>query len=400
MTDPLEPFRKFSKADRHPHTPALEVTLTEYRTFYTENPDGNFIKVTIARSKEQQEPKPCYFYWSPSTDEGFRVFRDRPGEGIEVEVQSNCSLPVTQQSGSPHLWYLGAKDKSVSWDIPLGENIPRAIEKDKWIIYDLFWPGGEVYLWDWGPKDTNKEKLESAELKPKSTPIILPGGVWCRFCLIEGSPPPPPPRPLTPPILELDPSTLTPGVPIFSLEIEGPPTWRTQERWPLTWKLTYHGVSGDETPRPITFSVSDLYDWEASCFYRRSQDTGEWESWRGDGVCGYALFEDEDVPRAVGSSTGFISLQPNETWCKVQGLGMMADLPEDARGGEVMRHRFKGCKWTWWDWGTKGDHLDTIVMVVGFRVITKPADNDGRPEVVVPASNMVEFTVIEQERET
>lgn len=186
----------------------MEVTLTEYRTFYTENPDGNFIKVTIARSKEQQEPKPCYFYWSPSTDEGFRVFRDRPGEGIEVEVQSNCSLPVTQQSGSPHLWYLGAKDKSVSWDIPLGENIPRAIEKDKWIIYDLFWPGGEVYLWDWGPKDTNKEKLESAELKPKSTPIILPGGVWCRFCLIEGSPPPPPPRPLTPPILELDPSTL------------------------------------------------------------------------------------------------------------------------------------------------------------------------------------------------
>lgn len=44
--------------------------------------------------------------------------------------------------------------------------------------------------------------------------------------------------------------------------------------------------------------------------------------------------------------------------------------------------------------------MDTIVMVVGFGVITKPADNDGRPEVVVPASNMVEFTVIEQERET
>ncbi|GKZ96232.1 hypothetical protein AnigIFM59636_010475 [Aspergillus niger] len=379
MTDPLEPYLKFSKADRH-----VGGNLTEYRNFYTENPDGNYIKLTIARSKEQQEPKPCYFYWSPNTDEGFRVFRDRPGEMVEeVELRSNCSLPGTQQSGSPHLWYLGAEDKSVSWDIPLGERISRAIEKDEWIIYDLFWPGGEVYLWDWGSKDTKKERLESAELKPKSTPIILPGGARCRFCLIEGSPPPPPPRPLTPPILELDPSTLTPGVPIFSLEIEGPPTWRTQERWPLTWKLTYHGVSGDETPRPITFS-----------------DTGEWESWRGDGVCGYALFEDEDVPRAVGTSEGFMSLQPNETWSEKQELKIMLDLPEDARDGEVMRHRFKGCKLTWWDWGMKEDHMDTIVMVVGFGVITKPADNDGRPEVVVPASNMVEFTVIEQERET
>lgn len=183
-------------------------------------------------------------------------------------------------------------------------------------------------------------------------------------------------------------------MPIFSLEIEGPPTWRIQERWPLTWKLTYHGVSGDETPRPITFSVGDLYDWEVSCFYRRSQDTGEWESWRGDGVCGYGLFEDEEVPRTVGTSDGFMSLQPNETWTEVQRLDTMVDLPEDARDGEVMRHRFKGCKWTWWDWGTKEDHMDTIVMVVGFGVITKPADNDGRPEVVVPASNMVEFTAV------
>ncbi|BCS03333.1 uncharacterized protein AKAW2_70211S [Aspergillus luchuensis] len=395
MNDPLKPYLKFSDADRHPHTPALEVTLTAPRNFYTESPNLNLVTVTITRSKEHQEPKPCYFYWSPSTDEGFRVFRDSSSEGLmEVEVQSGCSSPITRQSNPLHLWYLGADDEAVSWDIPLGENLCRSVIKSEWIKYELFWPGGEVHFWDWGSKDTNIETLKITELEAKSTPMTLPGGARCSFSLIEGSEPPPPPRPLTPPIIELDPNTLSPGVPIFSLEIEGPPTWRIQERWPLTWKLTYHGVSGDETPRPITFSVGDLYDWEVSCFYRRSQDTGEWESWRGDGVCGYGLFEDEEVPRTVGTSDGFMSLQPNETWTEVQRLDTMVDLPEDARDGEVMRHRFKGCKWTWWDWGTKEDHMDTIVMVVGFGVITKPADNDGRPEVVVPASNMVEFTAV------
>ncbi|PYH39133.1 uncharacterized protein BO87DRAFT_403088 [Aspergillus neoniger CBS 115656] len=341
MNDPLKQYLKFSDADRHPHTPALEVTLTAPRNFYTESPNLNLVTVTITRSKKHQEPKPTYFYWSPSTNEGFRVFRDSPSEGLmEVEVQSDCSSPITRQSNPLHLWYLGADDEAVSWDIPLGENLSRSVIKSEWITYELFWPGGEVHLWDWGSNDTNKENLEITELEAKSTPMTLPGGARFSFTLIEGSAPPPPPRPLTPPIVELDLSTLP----------------------------------------------ADM------------EDTGEWESWRGDGVCGYALFEDEDVPRTVGTSDGFMSLQPNETWCKERKLGMVVDLPEDARGGEVMRHQFKGCKWTWWDWGIKEDHMDTIVMVVGFGVITKPADNDGRPEVVVPASNMVEFTVADRGR--
>lgn len=106
------------------------------------------------------------------------------------------------------------------------------------------------------------------------------------------------------------------------------------------------------------------------------------------------MFEEEDVPCAVGTSDGFMSLQPNETWNEVRELETMIDLPEDARDGETMRHLFKGCRLSWWDWGTKEDHIDTIVSVIGFGVITSPPDNDGRPEVVIPTSNMVEFTVV------
>ncbi|GKZ23082.1 hypothetical protein AbraCBS73388_009427 [Aspergillus brasiliensis] len=396
MNDPLKPYLRFSDADRHPHTPALEVTLTAPRNFYTQNPNGNFVTVTVTRSKEQQESKPCYFYWSPSTDSGFRVFRQVSLDVLEeVQVQSSHSTPVTQRSDPPPLWYLGADDKSVSWEMPLGEGLSRVIEKSEWITYELFWPGGEVYLWDWASKDMNEMQTE---LKPRSTPMTLPGGARCSFSVIEGSLPPPRPRASSPPILEMDPSDVSPGVPIFTLEIEAPPTWRVQHVWPVTWKLTYHGVSGDETPRPITFSVSDMEAWGVPCIYRRSQDTGEWESWHSYCTAGYAVFEDENVPCAVGSSPGFISLQPNETWCEVQELESMLSLPEDARDGEVLRYRFKGCKLKWWDWGTKEDHMDTIISVIGFGVITDPPDNDGRPEVVIPASNTVEFTVIDQER--
>lgn len=127
---------------------------------------------------------------------------------MEVEVQSGCSSPITRQSNPLHLWYLGADDEAVSWDIPLGENLCRSVIKSEWIKYELFWPGGEVHFWDWGSKDTNIETLKITELEAKSTPMTLPGGARCSFSLIEGSEPPPPPRPLTPPIIELDPNTL------------------------------------------------------------------------------------------------------------------------------------------------------------------------------------------------
>ncbi|PWY93779.1 hypothetical protein BO94DRAFT_459839 [Aspergillus sclerotioniger CBS 115572] len=389
MNDPLKSYLRFSDTDRHPHTPALEITLTAPRNFYTQNPTGNFFTVTVARSKEH-ESKPCHFCWSPNTDEGFRVFRHLPCGGLEeVEVQLNCFSPETQRSDPLHLWSLGAdNDDAVSWNFILGEKLSRAVEKSEWITYELFWPGGEVYLWDW-------EAKENAGLEPKSIPMVLPGGARCSFSLIEGDVPPPPPRPRTPPVLDLDATSVTPGTPILSLEIDGPPTWRVQENWPLTWKLTYHGVSGDETPQPITFSVSDLDDWGVFCVYRRGQDTGEWDSWHSYTTPGCSGFTEEDVPCSVGTSEAFMSLRPNETWCEVQKLEIMHSLPEDARAKEVLRYRLKGCKLTWWNWGTKEDHMDTTVTVTGFGdTIIDPPDNDGRSEVVIPASNTVEFTVV------
>jgi hypothetical protein len=71
-------------------------------------------------------------------------------------------------------------------------------------------------------------------------------------------------------------------------------------------------------------------------------------------------------------------------------------LPDDMKLGEQLRYQFKGNTLDWWDWGTAEDHAQTIVTLPGSGVepISNPKDNDGWPKVVVPASNIVQWTVI------
>lgn len=152
------------------------------------------------------------------------------------------------------------------------------------------------------------------------------------------------------------------GTPIFRLQLDVPVTWRVDESWPLTWKLTYHGVEGDDsTSQPITFSNSDFSNWGVFCVYRRSSYTGTWGPWRSYRTVGCHQFEDHDSPCTVGTSDMFVTLEPHETWIHVEEREIEFDLPEDAQTGEVLRYQFEGCKLSWLDWGVKDDHIDTIV---------------------------------------
>ncbi|PWY75639.1 hypothetical protein BO83DRAFT_416288 [Aspergillus eucalypticola CBS 122712] len=125
-------------------------------------------------------------------------------------------------------------------------------------------------------------------------------------------------------------------------------------------------------------------------------DTGTWGPWRSYRTVGCHQFEDQDSPCTVGTSDMFVTLEPHETWIHVEKREIKFDLPEDAQTGEVLRYQFKGCKLSWWDWRVKEDHIDTIVRVVGFgTAIAIPPDNNGRPNVLVLASNTLQFIVIE-----
>ena len=53
----------------------------------------------------------------------------------------------------------------------------------------------------------------------------------------------------------------------------------------------------------------------------------------------------------------------------------------------------KGAVVDWWKWGTKEEHRGTVVKLPCWVSgdVVEPEDNGGRPRIVVPASNEVEF---------
>ena len=170
-----------------PNTPALEVSLYAPQKFYTEIPDEHFFTLTLKRLPDREGPKekqqPCRLSWSPSTDkpEEFLLFHSQYYGGFK-KIEVGNTLPIHQPE-LPHLWSLGANGSS-SWKMKMGSALYQSLKPGK--LYELFWPGCEVHLWDWGTNETHLGE----NLMSRSAPVILPGGVCCSFTLLEGVPPP------------------------------------------------------------------------------------------------------------------------------------------------------------------------------------------------------------------
>lgn len=126
-------------------------------------------------------------------------------------------------------------------------------------------------------------------------------------------------------------------------------------------------------------------------------EAGDWQECElDDDEMGYLLV-DEDVAIRVGrDNENFISLMPGEAWTESNDLqrGRSSYIPTDVVPGETFRCRYKGVVLDWWDWGTMADHADTVVKLPSFIAgrVTEPADNGGRPKLVVPAAEEVMFT--------
>ncbi|KAE8314478.1 hypothetical protein BDV41DRAFT_563611 [Aspergillus transmontanensis] len=106
----------------------------------------------------------------------------------------------------------------------------------------------------------------------------------------------------------------------------------------------------------------------------------------------YQIYDDPDIEVTPGQHPNFISLQPGERWTRMDNL----ELPSDTEVGEVFKYEFNDRVLDWWDWGTKEDHLQTTVKLPCWinSDVLEPKDNEGRPAIVVPASNVVEFTIV------
>jgi hypothetical protein len=119
----------------------------------------------------------------------------------------------------------------------------------------------------------------------------------------------------------------------------------------------------------------------------------------GGGCGGFLLVGEPDVAIDVSQNERFESLQPGESWVTSQLLHDKSGtvLPNDATDGEEFRYQFNGETVDWWDWGSKAEHAETVVKLpcwLAGRVV-EPKDNNGRPKLVVPTSQMISFSVRE-----
>ncbi|KAF2743860.1 hypothetical protein M011DRAFT_528815 [Sporormia fimetaria CBS 119925] len=430
--------------DPNPGTPKLVLEMKPSRTI-----DSTLsltlpysIDFTIHRA-DDNDKRPMVLSWIPFleafvdsqlillhiTEHGPEKVEVPPLPVVRVREQDRIEI----HSHTPYLWELSPGDEARTRGSLTG-NYQRLMEPGE--KYELLWPGAEISMWDWGSKKEHfGQELRVKHLRDDPLPalFLLPGTTPISFTAKEerepwpgrpqvnsdwdyqeanskeadwrreqdrlrNPPPSPPPR---------QESERVSGAPILSMQIECPSEWAKNDTVILTIKVTYKGVSGDDKPKPITFRVQAFENGdgyrEGIRMYRRQNDG--WINCPGDDSIGWAIFEGDPIPVAVGDESGsysdqFVSLRPGESWStrhRVQyGPHESRHLPDDAQVGERFKYVVKGAVVDWWDWGMRSDHLNTVVKLPVWMagVVEEPKDNGGRPKIIVPRSNEVEFTYV------
>jgi hypothetical protein len=117
------------------------------------------------------------------------------------------------------------------------------------------------------------------------------------------------------------------------------------------------------------------------------------------GFEGFRIYDDPDVAVGVTKHRDFTSLLPGESWTTTEYIHgpTWSYLPINTVVGDVFLYGFCGAFIEWWDWGGAEEHADTAVMLpcwIAGRVVD-PRDNGGRPKLIVPHAEPVEFRVVE-----
>jgi hypothetical protein len=210
------------------------------------------------------------------------------------------------------------------------------------------------------------------------------------------------PLPLSPePILA---SARMSCAPYFSLSISGPATKSMKDRtpvgrlrYPVTATLSYDTASVAFDRKPVTFHTFKFKDidrrQDGFWLYFGEKDKDDWSPHELRDL--FTLHEyrfsiTTPVKFSSNDQNDFVALMPGDSWSFTREV---SDFPQNIAPGDKFRYGFKGASIEWWDWENLHDHKDTVVWVNG-RVLY--SQNNGRqPELVVPASNWIEFTIVE-----
>jgi hypothetical protein len=384
-------------------------------------------KITFSILREDDESlDPVIFAWSPRTNayspSGLMLLHHTssglspldidhtafvsPSEEIPIVVDRNCAKFDASircmQRGEYYKYYTLLPERYQKGLLP-GHT------------YTLLWPGSKITAWDWGTVESHAGLALPTQ---PAKPLILSGGAHLTFTAFEEFPlwlardahlarygfdatngaeadwrSRRAQRPKTYSLIL--PSERKPNAPKFSITLDCAAILRRDEDLDITVTLTY---SAPASARAVTFHTYLLSHPDAYQLQRLID--GEWEicndgSDGSDGCCGFRIVDDPDVALNVGTSEHFTSLSPGESWTTSQRLRSEELADEGLRDGEALRYVFSGVVLDWWDWGSKEEHVGTVVMVpcwVGAAVV-EPRENEGRGELVVPASGVVEVVV-------
>ncbi|KAE8376228.1 hypothetical protein BDV26DRAFT_294261 [Aspergillus bertholletiae] len=213
--------------------------------------------------------------------------------------------------------------------------------------YELVWPGMKTRLWDWGVlSDHVGSQLEANPAQPD---LIITGGTHVIFTYEQ---------------IE------SPGAPVLSVEFSGPDSIVPGGDHSASWHVHYHG---SPTDRPITFRNHVF--WEEIRRYHLEDDLWEPE----EGGCLRAFLNDPNITVNVTEEEGFTTLKPGNVVVTHGEFGILF------MAGKMGMHGVIGLK--------------VVPSFLEGRV-NEPADNGGRPQLVVPASNAIEFRTVKKQNES
>ncbi|KAJ5922028.1 hypothetical protein N7516_009731 [Penicillium verrucosum] len=389
MDSELQSIIRFFEHDRPPNTPRLSMEVEPtFPAISLADPTGGF-NVTIRRAEDDCD-KPCIFRWSGLYDawgpSGFVIFQHTP-DGLK-------RIEGTPKRPPPHTIKITGYEVETEELLP-GQTLRRNIGApgpflDHMVAgerYELVWLGAEYALWAWG---TLREHWEQ-EIGQVQEPLEH--------------------RPYGEPLVEK--SDRIPRAPYMSVSLEGPSEMsKTEKLFYITMKITYDGPTNEDHEainddiKPIIIHdypfTYDQFRLQRRCFdYDPSKDSNgrsiQWKTYFEDeGNQGWRIVDEPDVEVNVTDPEFFRSLKPGESFVRKNYLEFF-DLHPDTVVGDTYRYQYCGGCVDWWIWGDCEEHAKTVVKLPCwlYGLVVDPADNDGRPVIMVPSSNFVEFTVVE-----
>lgn len=109
----------------------------------------------------------------------------------------------------------------------------------------------------------------------------------------------------------------------------------------------------------------------------------------------FRIVEGPDYEVKVIEDGNFVSLQQRQTWTHSKTFDE-SSLHPDSVVGDRYQYQYRGGSVDWWVWGDCEEHANTIVKLPPWisGEVVEPTGNEGRPKMMVPASNIVEFTIV------